>query len=95
MNKVNKEPEWVTRGKTIRSLIEEISNFSDLDSEVRISLDSGDSHHPISLVGRMEGKYCVLMNAEKQTAIRERERMMKKVKKPKCKAAVKARTSKK
>ncbi len=58
-------PDWVTRGKTIRQLIEELQTFEDQDLEVRLSLDNGDTHSCISLVAKGDGgKYCVLMNAE-------------------------------
>jgi GT2 family glycosyltransferase len=57
-------PEWVTRGKTIRELIRELQSFDDQDLEVRISVDYGSTHRAISIVGRHEGKYCVLTNAE-------------------------------
>ena len=57
-------PPWVTRGKTIRQLIEELQTFEDQDMEVRISLDYGDTHACISMVGKHEGKYCLLFNAE-------------------------------
>jgi len=43
---------WITKGKTIRQLISELQTFSDLDMEVRISIDQGDTTWPISLVGR-------------------------------------------
>jgi len=57
------EPEWVTRGKTISELIEELQTFKDQDAEVRISLDCGNTHKCISLVGRIDG-HAVLMNSE-------------------------------
>jgi hypothetical protein len=57
-------PAWVTRGKTIRQLIEELQAFEDLDMEVRISLDYGDTHSCISLVSKHQGKFCLLSNAE-------------------------------
>jgi hypothetical protein len=58
-------PAWVTRGKTIRQLIEELKSFENQDLEVRLSLDYGDTHHTISIVqGCGEGKYCLLVNAE-------------------------------
>lgn len=60
---VNDNPEWVVRGKSIRQLIKELQSFSDLDIEVRISLDDGETHKPISLVEKSEG-YCVLVNCE-------------------------------
>lgn len=56
-------PEWVTRGRTIRQLIAELQSFSDLDAEVRISVDYGDTNCCISIVER-HGQYCVLVNAE-------------------------------
>ena len=55
-----KNPEWVSCGKTIRQLIQELQSFSDQDVEVQISLDSGASCQPISLVGKLDGR-CVLM----------------------------------
>ena len=57
-------PEWVTRGKTIRQLIEELQSFENQDSVVRLSLDYGDSHFGISIVQRIDD-YCVLVNSEK------------------------------
>jgi hypothetical protein len=57
-------PEWVTHGKTVRQLIEELKSFENQDLEVRISLDYGDTHHAISQVEHRDGKYCVLVNAE-------------------------------
>lgn len=70
MNDVNPEPEWVTRGKTIRELIQELRTFEDQDLEVRISLDSGDTHAPVSLVGRLSGK-CMLMYCPRQPLANE------------------------
>ncbi len=57
-------PEYVTRGKTIRQLIKELSNFENQDLEVRLSLDAGDSHRCISIVEKHDNKYCVLVNSE-------------------------------
>jgi hypothetical protein len=57
-------PEWVTHGKTVRQLIEELKSFGNQDQEVRISLDYGDTHHAISIVEHRNGKYCILVNAE-------------------------------
>lgn len=61
----NEHPDWVTRGKTIKGLMKELLTFEDLDAEVRISLDGGDSTHCISLVGNQDG-YCVLFNSENE-----------------------------
>jgi hypothetical protein len=54
-----KKPAWVTKGKTIRQLIEELQSFENQELEVRISIDAGDTHQPISLV-RKQRDYCVL-----------------------------------
>jgi hypothetical protein len=62
-SKINKNPDWITRGKSIKQLIEELQTFEDQDLEVRISLDEGETHKPISLVGKRKG-YCMLMNCE-------------------------------
>lgn len=60
---MEKNPEWVIRGKTIRQLIEELKTFENQGAEVRISVDEGDTTKPISLVAKQDG-YCVLMNCE-------------------------------
>jgi hypothetical protein len=60
----HKIPNWVGRGKTVKQLIEELKTFENQNLEVRISLDYGDTHHPISIVQKDGAKYCVLVNAE-------------------------------
>lgn len=64
MERRHSMPEWVTRGKTIRQLIEELRSFEDQDREVRLSLDDGATHFPISLVTKQGDKLCVLRNSE-------------------------------
>ena len=56
-------PTWVTRGKTIRQLIQELQTFGNQDAVVRMSLDDGESHCGVSIVQRA-GEYCVLVNSE-------------------------------
>lgn len=51
---VNKNPEWVTRGKTIKGLIEELQTFENQDLFVEMSLDGGETSKPISLVRKGE-----------------------------------------
>ena len=66
---VNKNPEWVTRGKSIRGLIEELGTFEDQDLEVKISLDDGETFKCISIVTRENenGSYfCGLANCEEE-----------------------------
>lgn len=60
---MNENPEWVIKGKTIKQLIKELQTFEDLDIEVRISLDDGETHKPISIVEKFNG-YCLLVNSE-------------------------------
>ena len=55
-----KEPEWVTRGKTIRELIEELNTFENKDLRVSISVDDGETRRPISLVKKSQGE-CLLV----------------------------------
>ena len=57
------QPSWVTRGKTIRQLIEELQSFENQDLLVEISIDGGDTHKPISLV-KKSGQTCLLVNSE-------------------------------
>ena len=64
---INDNPEWVTRGKTIKQLIKELQTFENQDLEVQISVDGGESFKCISLVGKHnEGdtQYCGLKNCE-------------------------------
>jgi hypothetical protein len=65
--KSNRPPTWVTRGKTIRGLIEELQSFENQDLEVKISADDGKTFKCISLVGKhKEGgiEFCGLKNCE-------------------------------
>jgi hypothetical protein len=64
---VNPNPEWVTRGKTIKQLIKELQSFDNQDLEVKISIDGGESFKCISLVGKNSGngvQFCGLKNCE-------------------------------
>jgi hypothetical protein len=60
----NKTPKWVKRGKSIRQFVKELETLEDKSMEVRISLDGGATHKPISIVGKHEDKYCLLINSE-------------------------------
>ncbi|WP_243318062.1 hypothetical protein [Geothrix paludis] len=62
---MNPTPEWIIRGKTVRALIKELASFENQDLEVRISLDGGETHKCISLIGKVDGK-AVLMNCESE-----------------------------
>jgi len=64
---INEHPEWITRGKTIRQLIKELQSFDNSELEVRLSLDGGKSHRPISLVGKKDG-CCMLLNYEEENS---------------------------
>jgi hypothetical protein len=58
------DPEWTSRGKTVAGLIKELQSFEDQTMEVRISIDGGETSLPISLVGRLEGKFALLENCQ-------------------------------
>lgn len=62
-NDYQKQPCWVTKGKTIRQLIEELKTFEDQNLEVQISFDEGKTHKPISILVKRNG-YCLLLNSE-------------------------------
>jgi len=63
VNKSNSAPNWVSRGKTIRELIQELQTFEDQGLEVQISIDDGESRRSISLVKKSRG-CCLLVNCE-------------------------------
>ena len=63
----NSQPDWVVRGKTIRQLIRELQSFENQDLFVEMSLDGGETHKPISLVGKY-GQRCLLVNFESDAA---------------------------
>lgn len=71
--KVRADEGWISCGKTIAGLIEELKTFENQQLEVRISLDGGETSMPISIVGKSENKYALIMNAQdKATIIKHR-----------------------
>ena len=66
-------PEWTRRGKTIAGLIAELQSFEDQTIEVRISCDGGATSLPLSLVGKLNGKYAVLENCEDEPSVIKHE----------------------
>ena len=60
------QPDWVVRGKTVRGLIKELQSFENQDLEVRISMDSGLTQKPISLVSKRGG--VAMLSSEEQVA---------------------------
>lgn len=54
-----KKVSWIVKGKKISDLIEELQSFENQELEVRISIDCGGTHHPISMLRKQSG-YCVL-----------------------------------
>ena len=63
------DPQWTSRGKTVAQLIKELQTFENQNLEVRISIDDGKTSLPISLVGKAEGKYAMLMNCQQEPSI--------------------------
>jgi len=57
---------WIDRGKSVKQLIKELQSFSDPDLLVEISVDDGQTHQPISLVVKEEGR-CLLVYSGEQT----------------------------
>jgi len=48
----------------VAQLINELRTFEDQEMEVRISIDGGVTSLPISLVGKVDGKFAVLQNCQ-------------------------------
>lgn len=66
--------DWTSRGKSVAQLIEELRTFEDQAMEVRISVDGGSTSLPISLIGRVDGRFAVLMNCQDHPSpVRHRE----------------------
>ena len=63
INDSKKQPDWITKGKSIRQLIEELKTFEDQDMEVQLSFDEGETHKPISILVKRDG-FCLLLNCE-------------------------------
>lgn len=57
---MSEQPEWITRGKSIKQLIKELESFEDQNLFVEISFDDGETSKPINLVGKFDGK-CMLL----------------------------------
>jgi hypothetical protein len=57
------KPDWVVRGKSIKELIRDLESFENKEMMVEISVDGGETHRPISLVGKSSG-ICIIMNCE-------------------------------
>ena len=69
---INTNPNWVTRGKSIRQLIEELQTFEDQDIEVKISVDDGETFKCISLVENVnenDRSFCSLTNSEQPSTL--------------------------
>ena len=66
------DPSWMSRGKTVAQLIEELHTFEDQGLEVRLSLDGGDTSVPISLLTR-RGSVAVLENCETTPSVRRHD----------------------
>ena len=58
-----KNDDIMYRGKTIRHLINELLSFDDIDVEVRVSSDCGETSKRIGLVGKLDN-CCGLINCE-------------------------------
>lgn len=57
----NSDADWVSRGKTISALIEELRTFEDRECLVEMSMDGGFTSRPISIVVD-DGTKCLLIN---------------------------------
>ena len=61
---INLNADYTGRGKTVAGLIEELKTFENQQLEVRISLDGGETSLPISIIGKSENKYALIINCQ-------------------------------
>ena len=62
-SEIKKQPDWVTKGKSIRQLIQELKTFEDQEMEAQLSFDEGKTCKAISLLVKRDG-FCLLLNSE-------------------------------
>ena len=60
------DPEWTRRGKTVAGIMSELQSFEDQNLEVRISIDDGRTSLPISLVAKVDGRFAMLLNCQRE-----------------------------
>jgi hypothetical protein len=68
---INLEADYTGRGKTVAGLIEELKTFENQQLEVRISIDGGETSLPISIIGKSENKYALIINCQDDPTIIE------------------------
>lgn len=61
---INRNPAWVYRGKSVRQVIEELRTFENLDLELLISIDCGDTRLPVDEINNIDEKFLVLKQEE-------------------------------
>jgi hypothetical protein len=61
---INLKADYTSRGKTVAGLIEELKTFENQQLEVRISVDGGETSLPISIIGKSENKYALIINCQ-------------------------------
>jgi hypothetical protein len=70
---INLDADYTGRGKTIAGLIEELKSFENQQLEVRISIDGGLTSLPISILGKYENKYALIVNGQDEPTIIEHD----------------------
>jgi hypothetical protein len=66
---IDLKADYTGRGKTVAGLIEELKTFENQQLEVRISLDGGETSLPISIIGKSENKYALIINCQETPSI--------------------------
>ncbi len=61
---INLDADYTGRGKTVEQLIKELKTFENQQLEVRISLNGGETSLPISIIGKSENKYALIINCQ-------------------------------
>jgi hypothetical protein len=68
---IDLKADYTGRGKTVAGLIEELKTFENQQLEVRISVDGGETSLPISIIGKSENKYALIINCQDTPTIIE------------------------
>ena len=66
---IDLKADYTSRGKTVAGLIEELKTFENQQLEVRISVDGGETSLPISIIGKSENQYALIVNCQEKPTI--------------------------
>lgn len=66
---IDLKADYTSRGKTVEQLIKELKTLENQQLEVRISIDGGETSLPISIIGKSENQYALIINCQETPTI--------------------------